>query len=455
MASSSSPGPPPSSPRSNLRKLLQTVLGSEAAPEGQALQTQMDVLMRADAENKTSVQKRLYLVLDLDETLVFSSRMKPGAEPAGHQITVRDSPFDMVLRPGLLHFLQVIRQTYVVSMYTMGDEEYTRAVLDVIDPQRQLFAGGVCSWRPSESREFKYLSRVACDSSMAVIVDDSIDVWRESLPNLCLTRRFVGDPMDDGLMLLSQQLQQLHHGFFAARDAGAPAPSLPDVLSDMRSSLLEGCIIAFTGLVADQSAKTLESQPLCTLVRLYGAQVTLEVDDATHLVARKKEGWKSASKIRRAMERQESDQTFRTVWDHWLLDSMVSFKRQSESNYAVRLDAEEVEYIVPGRLDPVNNAAPPSVLDASLNDILGAVGRTNQTQMRVQPASGNMHRHAAVDSPGASLSGSQTASLPLRKRPRDDEPPKVTSQASNSSSKMSVADYLKSKTSAAPARGDE
>tara|TARA_B110001452_G_scaffold266756_1_gene274478 strand:- start:1138 stop:2496 length:1359 start_codon:yes stop_codon:yes gene_type:complete len=450
----SSPGPPPSSPRSNLRRLLQTVLGSEAAPEGQALQTQMDVLMKADAENKASVQRRLYLVLDLDETLVFSSRMKPGAEPAGHQITVRDSPFDMVLRPGLLHFLQVIRQTYVVSMYTMGDEEYTRAVLDVIDPQRQLFAGGVCSWRPSESREFKYLSRVACDSSMAVIVDDSIDVWRESLPNLCLTRRFVGDPMDDGLMLLSQQLQQLHHGFFAARDAGAaaPPPSLPEVLSELRSSLLEGCIIAFTGLVADQSEETLASQPLCTLVRLYGAQVTLEVDDATHLVARKKEGWKSSSKIRRAMQRQESDQTFRAVWDHWLLDSMVSFKRQAESNYAVRLDEEEVEYIVPGRLDPVNNNAPPPVhLDASLSDILGAVGRTNQTQMRVQPATGDVYRHAAVDSPGVSPSGSQAASLPLRKRPRDDEPPqvpKVASQASNSSSKMSVADYLKQKTTA-------
>ena len=33
---------------------------------------------------------------------------------------------------------------------------------------------------------------------MAIVIDDTIDVWRDSLPNLLLTRRFVGDPMDDG-----------------------------------------------------------------------------------------------------------------------------------------------------------------------------------------------------------------------------------------------------------------
>ena len=36
---------------------------------------------------------------------------------------------------------------------------------------------------------------------MTLIVDDSIDVWGDDLPNLCLTRRFVGDKLDDGLQL--------------------------------------------------------------------------------------------------------------------------------------------------------------------------------------------------------------------------------------------------------------
>ena len=147
---------------------------------------------------------------------------------------------------------------------------------------------------------------MACDKNMSVIIDDTIDVWRDSLPNLLLTRRFVGDPMDDGLQLLCHWLVQLHAGYYAAlRPDGTPTLTTPEVLTDLRGNLLEGCVIAFTGLVADQSQEVLANQPLCALVRLYGAQVTLDVDDATHLVARKKEGWKSATKIRRALQRQE------------------------------------------------------------------------------------------------------------------------------------------------------
>ena len=39
---------------------------------------------------------------------------------------------------------------------------------------------------------------------------------------------------------------------------------------------------------------------------------------------------------------QETDASFRAVWDHWLLDSICTFQRQAEINYAVRLDEEEV-----------------------------------------------------------------------------------------------------------------
>lgn len=51
------------------------------------------------------------------------------------------------------------------------------------------------------------------------------------------------------------------------------------------------------------------------------------------------------------------------MWDHWLLDSICTFQRQSEMNYAVRLDEEEVEYIVPGRLDVAPAPMPPAIAD--------------------------------------------------------------------------------------------
>ena len=46
---------------------------------------------------------------------------------------------------------------------------------------------------------------------------------------------------------------------------------------------------------------------LTLAIALTLTKVTLDVDEATHLVARKKEGWKSATKIRRALQRQATD----------------------------------------------------------------------------------------------------------------------------------------------------
>lgn len=173
-------------------------------------------------------------------------------------------------------------------------------------------AGGMCCWRPTESRQSKSLARVLTEKRMTLVVDDSIDVWAEDLPNLCLTRRFVGDKLDDGLQLLSWQLKLAHRAFYQdvppegysyeATMARAP-PSLPNVLRETRGTLLSGCTIALTGVVSDQREEHAEVQPLCVLIRLYGGEYTLNVDAATHLVARRKDGWQRSPKISRALNR--------------------------------------------------------------------------------------------------------------------------------------------------------
>ena len=299
---------PPSSPRSSLRRLL----APHAPEDGEVPLTEAAALLTpADAGNKLRHQK-LYLVLDLDETLVYSSRLAPDAEPQGTVIHVRGQPFDMVPRPGLRHFQQMASSNYVTFLYTMGDTEYTHAVLRVIDPENTFFrgacvalpragrgtspgrhavtqsltahaecparllAGGICCWRQSESRHHKSLVRVRCERRMTLIVDDSIDVWGDDLPNLCLTRRFVGSKLDDGLQLLSWQLTQAHGAFFEGAPAngfsyeepamgGIPRapPSVHAVLAEQRGHLLAGCVIALTGVVADLSEGSVERQALC------------------------------------------------------------------------------------------------------------------------------------------------------------------------------------------------
>ena len=159
------------------------------------------------------------------------------------------------------------------------------------------------------------------DPRMTLIVDDSIDVWSDDLRNLCLTRRFVGDKLDDGLQLLSWQLDTAYRAFYedapaggcythweaSPASAGAPPPCVPrtmmDVVRGQRGHLLSGCVIALTGVIADQSEVPLERQPLVVLIRTYGGEVTPNVDAATHLVARRKDGWHKSPKINRALGR--------------------------------------------------------------------------------------------------------------------------------------------------------
>ena len=301
------------SPRTNLNRLLDQDEALQAAGSD-ARRERVELVRRLDAEDKLR-RRKLYLVLDLDETLVYSQRLAPDAAPKGTKITVRGSPFDMVVRPGLEQFLRVTSQSYVVYMYTMGDEDYAKAVLRVIDPRNVYFSGGVCCWNPQESRTHKELGRVVCEPSMALIVDDSPDVWSRDLRNLCLTRRYVGDQSDDGLQLLCSQLDAVHRTFYGGGadpaewvlgDAARKPPDVREILCGMRGNELAGCRISFTGVVSEQTDDSLAAQPLCILVQLFGGEVTTNVDESTHLVARNKAGWKHSAKIRGAAQRAQA-----------------------------------------------------------------------------------------------------------------------------------------------------
>jgi len=325
------------SPRANLRRVL-----NEASVSDMQLPAASNTLMLADAENKFKLQK-LYLVVDLDETLVYSQRLEPGARPKGHVIHVRGQPFDVIPRPGLQEFLRRASSGFVLFLYTMGDEDYIRSVLEVVDPTHTIFIGGICCWRPTESRQRKTLSRPMCDPRMSVIIDDSFDVWSDDLANVVPTRRFTGNMQDEGLRLLQSQLEVLHTKYFTqfnvARPQDISSPeSIPDIrstLSSLRGRVLEGCNIAVTGIISDQTEQTLETQPLCMLVRMYGGSVTLSVDACTHLVARKKEGWQRSTKLKRAIQRQEAGDRVEAVWDAWLLDAISSWQRPVEKEYNV------------------------------------------------------------------------------------------------------------------------
>lgn len=128
-----------SSPRTSLHRLLRTSFQGVPATD---LEVDASVrhLRSADADNRLH-RRQLYLVLDLDETLVYSSKVKAGAALKGNRVFVSGNAYDVVQRPGLQEFLATMREHYVMFLYTMGDEEYTQAVLEIIDPASTTFRG--------------------------------------------------------------------------------------------------------------------------------------------------------------------------------------------------------------------------------------------------------------------------------------------------------------------------
>eukprot|EP00316_Scyphosphaera_apsteinii_P008842 CAMPEP_0119345020 /NCGR_PEP_ID=MMETSP1333-20130426/107270_1 /TAXON_ID=418940 /ORGANISM="Scyphosphaera apsteinii, Strain RCC1455" /LENGTH=461 /DNA_ID=CAMNT_0007357473 /DNA_START=48 /DNA_END=1433 /DNA_ORIENTATION=- len=439
------------SPRTNLHRLLREALGASSDPAD--LQEHVSLLRQADADNKLRHQK-LYLILDLDETLVWSQRMEPGSTPRGTQIVVHGSPFDVVLRPGLEQFLMTVSQKFKLYLYTMGDEEYTKAVLKIIDPENTLFTGGICCWRQHESRSQKSLDRVVCSKSMALIADDSAEVWGNDLENLCLVRRFVGDAADTGLQQLSSQLQRVHAQFYSDTAAAAnwnlddpeyPHSDVRHILARMRGTELSGCRIALTGLFGEQTEEIFGQQPLCMLLRLYGGTVCTSVDEASHLVARQKSGWRQSFKIRRAAQRCKSEHEFVMVWDNWLLDTLCSWQRQNETAYLIPTEGVES---LPAQA-PAQSAVAINVADrnsiGTLPDILVPLSKHVMLHQQLSISGEDELQLSPIED-------HEGAPLPARKRPR--EPMAMQPRSSKQtmkvvdgsvSGRLSVADYLRSK----------
>ncbi|KAH0934418.1 LOW QUALITY PROTEIN: hypothetical protein HID58_011535 [Brassica napus] len=151
-----------------------------------------------------SNEKKLHLVLDLDHTLLHTTRIprltqaeKYLIEEAGSN--TRDdlykwkAPGDPMvfltkLRPYVREFLKEANEMFTMYAYTMGNRDYSKFILDVIDP-KQIFFGERVITR-DESPYMKTLDLVLAHERGVVIVDDTRDVWPDHKRNLIEISRY-------------------------------------------------------------------------------------------------------------------------------------------------------------------------------------------------------------------------------------------------------------------------
>ncbi|KAG2294418.1 hypothetical protein Bca52824_041087 [Brassica carinata] len=149
-------------------------------------------------------RKKLHLVLDLDHTLLHTTRIprltqaeKYLIEEAGSN--TRDdlykwkAPGDPMvfltkLRPFVREFLKEANEMFTMYAYTMGNRDYSKFILDVIDPKQIYFGERVIT--RDESPYMKTLDLVLAHERGVVIVDDTRDVWPDHKRNLIEISRY-------------------------------------------------------------------------------------------------------------------------------------------------------------------------------------------------------------------------------------------------------------------------
>lgn len=104
--------------------------------------------------------RKLLLVLDLDHTLLSSTRMADLPEdmlPKAEKLLSRQVADDQLLfklphmwmwtklRPGIRKFLSEAHKLFELHIYTHGDQDYAAEMAKLLDPNRTLFGGRVMS----------------------------------------------------------------------------------------------------------------------------------------------------------------------------------------------------------------------------------------------------------------------------------------------------------------------
>jgi hypothetical protein len=116
------------------------------------------------------------IVLDLDGTLVYSSKKDKGQ---GEKIVFKDMHSDdMELfvhkRPGFEKFIRKCFETTTVGVFSMGQAGYVEAVVSLF-PQRPAFVYNWCDCDRAKGKIFKRLNSIPHQGKI-IMIDDKLDI---------------------------------------------------------------------------------------------------------------------------------------------------------------------------------------------------------------------------------------------------------------------------------------
>ncbi|XP_023639744.1 RNA polymerase II C-terminal domain phosphatase-like 4 [Capsella rubella] len=266
-------------------------------------------------------QRKLYLVLDLDHTLLNSTLLKdlkPEEEylkshthslldVSGGSLFMPEHMHMMTkLRPFVHSFLKEASEMFVMYIYTMGDRQYARQMAKLLDPKGEYFGDRIISRDDGTVRHQKSLDVVLGQESAVLILDDTENAWPNHKDNLIVIERYhffasscrqfdhkykslselksdESEP-DGALATVLKVLKQVHALFFKDVDEDISNKDVRLMLKQVRKEILKGCKVVFSRVFPTKAKP--EDHPLWKMAEELGATCATEVDaSVTHVVA--------------------------------------------------------------------------------------------------------------------------------------------------------------------------
>ncbi|KAJ1281438.1 hypothetical protein BS78_04G305600 [Paspalum vaginatum] len=270
--------------------------------------------------------KKLILILDLDHTLLNSTRLNDfSAIERGQGFTrnIKDDPslelfrvepygIPMLtkLRPFARSLLAQASAMFEMYVYTLAGSVYAKENVKLLDPDGVYFGERIVSSLESKRPDMKNLDVIpGAEDATVVIVDDTDAAWPLHQDNLILMDRYLyfasecrrfdyqieslaergldEREHDGALAVVLDVLNRVHKGFFdSVHEHDGHCADVRAVIREVRGQVLRGCTVVFSLSESLDELEYEEDSPIWDLAEELGAVCELDVDETTtHVVA--------------------------------------------------------------------------------------------------------------------------------------------------------------------------
>ena len=159
--------------------------------------------------------QRILMILDLDETLLYSVEQRLGREP-----DCAVGPYHVYRRPHLEEFLTSCGRNFEMAVWTSSSADYAEAVVQATFPAdirlRFVWSRERCVQRLDAERhqtyfvkDLKKIKRLGYDLNRVLIVDDTPQKLERNYGNALYVTPFLGDANDGELRRLARYLETI------------------------------------------------------------------------------------------------------------------------------------------------------------------------------------------------------------------------------------------------------